>query len=188
MFPIGLQALSWSLSLGLLVSFFALLAAFLRRKDRAKAVKMPKVHITLYDCLLCGVALLVATAAVWFAIIRPLELPSSFTQLWLLPVSNHACAVSVGVQSFEAMPVSYRIVTSVNHAEVHTWTSIDLTPQGKWSQSLVVNPAEGKSIYIEAQLYRVATPDVVYRNVHLTFHVVTGSKRGQIQQQCSLGT
>src|SRR5712692_6614688 len=37
--PIGLQALSWTLSLGLITTVFALLAAFLRRKDIVKVAR-----------------------------------------------------------------------------------------------------------------------------------------------------
>src|SRR6266849_6745686 len=79
--PIGLQALSWTLSLGLITTVFALLAAFLRRKDIAKVARIPRRHITIYECILVGLAILLATAAVWASIIRPLEeAQPSFTQ------------------------------------------------------------------------------------------------------------
>src|SRR5229473_6559491 len=39
--PIGLQGLSWIISLGLIITIFALLVAFLRRKDAVKVVGIP---------------------------------------------------------------------------------------------------------------------------------------------------
>ena len=183
--PIGLQALSWTLSLGLITTVFALLAAFLRRKDIVKVARITKPRITIYKCILFGSAILVATVAVWFSIIRPLEPQPSFTQFWMLP-KNNSCAVSIGVHSFEATSVTYRIVMTANGSQVNTWSSIALAPQEKWDQSVSIKPGATGNIDIEARLYRADRPETVYRNVHLTLHSLKGSKDEQIQQ-CSIG-
>ncbi len=189
-FPIGLQALSWAFSLGLITTVFALLAAFLRRRDIAKVARATRLRITIYDGILFGLAILVAAAAIWLSIIRPLEPQPSFTQFWMLPTNpaNNSCAVSIGVQSFESASVTYRVVMTVNGSQAGMWSSIVLAPQEKWSRSVPVKPRAVSSLYIEAQLYRADTPGTVYRNVHLTFHNSTGTKNGQARHQCTLGT
>ena len=186
-FPIGLQALSWTLSLGLITTVFALLAAFLRRRDIVKVARAPRPRITIYDCILFGLAILVAAAAIWLSIIRPLEPQPSFTQFWMLPSkqADNSCAVSIGVQSFELTSVMYRVVMTVGGSQTNTWSSIVLAPQEEWSRSVPVKPGAASSLYIEAQLYRADTPGTAYRNVHLIFHISKGSKNGQVQQQCS---
>lgn len=186
--PIGLQALSWTLSLGLITTGFALLAAFLRRKDIVKGARNPKLRITMYECILFGLAILVATVAVWSSIIRPLEEPqTSFTQFWMLPAKNTSCAVLIGVHSFESTSVTYRVVMTINGAQATTWPSVVLAPQAEWNQSVSIKPGATDNIYIEALLYRANKPDTVYRNVHLTLHSLKGSNNGQTQQ-CSIGT
>jgi uncharacterized membrane protein len=189
-FPIGLQALSWALSLGLLTTIFALLAVFLRRRDIVQVTRVPRLRVTIYDGILFGLAILVATAAIWFAIIRPLEPQSSFTQFWMLPANqaNKSCAVSIGVQNFELTLVTYHVVMAVDGTQASSWSSIVLAPRKEWVRSVLLMPRLASSMSIEAQLYRVDKPDTVYRNVHLTFYIAAGSKDGQVQQQCTLRT
>ncbi len=185
---IGLQALSWTLSLGLITTVFALLAGVLRRKDSVKGARIPKPRITMYECILFGLAILVATLAVWSSIVRPLEEPQpSFTQFWMLPAKNTSCAVLIGVHSFESTSVTYRVVMTINGAQATTWPSVVLAPQAEWNRSVSIKPGTTDNIYIEARLYRADKPEAVYRNVHLTLHSLEGSNNGQTQQ-CSIGT
>jgi uncharacterized membrane protein len=186
--PIGLQALSWTLSLGIITTVFALLAVFLRRKDIVRVAMMPRPRITIYECILFGLAILLATLVVWSSIIRPLEEPQpSFTQFWMLPAKNNSCAVLIGVHSFESTSVTYRVVMTINGAQVTTWPSVVLAPQAEWDQSVSIKKGATDNMYIEARIYRGDKPDTVYRNVHLTFHSLKRSNNGQTQQ-CSIGT
>src|SRR5262249_37766376 len=89
--PIALQAMSWILSLGLITTVFALLAAVLRRKDTVKVARIPRPRITIYEFILYGLAILVATAAIWFSVIRPPATQADFTQFWMLPAKNNSC-------------------------------------------------------------------------------------------------
>ncbi|HVB62936.1 MAG TPA: DUF1616 domain-containing protein [Ktedonobacteraceae bacterium] len=182
--PVGLQASSWALALGLFTTVLTLLAVFLRQKDSARTASASKLHITIYDGLLLGLAIVVVIAAVWLAIIRPLDPQPSFTQFWMLPVRNDGCSVSIGVQSFETMSVAYRVVMTINHAQTDSWSSIVLSPQQTWSRSAVVTPENTSSLYIEALLYRTNEPGKVYRNVHITLYISTVSTNGQTQYQC----
>lgn len=187
MFPPGLQAQSWVLSLGLFTILCALLAVFLRRKNSVQISGMRGPRITISQGVLVGLAILITTTAIWFALIRPGEPPSSFTQLWMIPANqaNKSCAVSIGVQNFEVTPLTYRVVVLVNGAQTNTWSSIVLTPRKEWVQSVLLIPKLAHSMFIEAQLYRVDKPDTVYRTVHLTFYIAEGGKNRQIQQ-CTL--
>ncbi len=130
-FPIGLQALSWTLSLGLITTVFALLAAFLRRRDIVTIERVSRPRVTIYDCILFGLAILIATAAIWFSIIRPLQPQPSFTQFWMLPSNQTAnsCAVRIGVQNQESTTIEYRVVVIMNGAILHTWLSVVLAPR-----------------------------------------------------------
>jgi uncharacterized membrane protein len=187
--PIGLQASSWTLSLGLLTTLFALLAMLMRRKEHREVVNVPGIRIRPSDVILCGLAILIASSAVWFSVQRPLKPQPSFTQFWILPANqaHKSCAVSIGVQSFETASVTYSIVLTTNDGQTSTWSSIPLAPQSKWVHSVSITSGTTTSVFVEAQLYREDQPDVVYRNVHLTFQR-TIQKNEQVQQQCVTGT
>ena len=182
-FPIGLQALSWTISLGLVTTVFTLLAAYLRRRDHVKFKRIPRPRITIYKCILFGLAILVATAAVWFSVIRPQATQADFTQFWMQPSNQttNSCAVRVGVQSFEAISVTYRITMAVNGVQINTWPSVVLAPQEKWDQLVPIPPRSTSSVYVEAKLYKLDKPETVYRDVHLTLNSSGGSKNRKMQ-------
>lgn len=186
--PIGLNALSWVLSLGLIITVFAVLAMFLRRKDLPRVAQTQQARITFKDCLLFGLAMLVVTSAVWLAIIRPLNPQPSFSQFWILPANqaDKTCAVTAGLQSFETASVTYRVLITVNNTQTNTWSSIVLASQQKWIQLVAITPDASGSLYVEAQLYRTDQPNTVYREVHLTFHVSSINENGSVQQRCVL--
>jgi Predicted membrane protein len=184
--PIGLQASSWALALGLLTIIFTLLTALLRQRDSERIARVSGVRITASNGLLLGLAVIVIGASVWLAMARPLNPQPSFTQLWMLPAQNNSCSVSIGVQSFETTSLTYRVVLKINNTHTNNWSSITLSPQQKWSRSVSVTPGNTSSLNIQAQLYRADKPDTIYRSAHITFHVATIMKAGQIQNQCKL--
>lgn len=186
--PIGLQASSWALALGLLTAVFTLLAAFLRQKNTASSVSTPRVHVTVNHVVLLGLAIVVTIASVWLAVIRPLNPQPGFTQLWMLPAKNNDCSVTIGVQNIETTSVTYRVEMTINNTHAKSWTSILLSPQQQWSQSVAVTPGKASSLYIQTLLYRTDKPGTIYRNVHLRFHVATNTDNGQLQEECKLGT
>jgi uncharacterized membrane protein len=184
--PVGLQASSWALALGLFTTVLTLLAVFLRQKNRARTAMASRFHVTIYDGLLLGLSIVVVIAAVWLAIIRPLDPQPSFTQFWMLPARNNGCSVSIGVQSFETTSVAYRVVMTINHAQTDSWSSIVLFPQQTWSRSAAVTPGKASSLYVETLLYRTDEPGKVYRNDHVTLYISTVSTNGQLQYQCKI--
>jgi hypothetical protein len=145
------------------------------------------MRIRISDYVLVGMALLIAASALWFSIQRPSVPQPSFTQFWILPANaaSKSCDVSIGVQSFEATSVTYRVVMTANTGQTATWSAISLAPQSKWAQSVFIEPGTARSVSVEALLYRIDQPGVVYRNVHLTLHMVVPLD-GQVQQECTL--
>ncbi len=182
--PVGLQSLSWAVSLGVITTALSLLAAFFRRGTGLLINKGPsrRFHITVYECVLFVLAVAVAILSVLYSTISPNQQQhSGFTQMWILPSkqANHSCDILIGVHSFEATSVTYRIVMMINGTKVNTRSQIVLTPQQEWDQqmSLVLETAD--NIYVEIQLYREDTPGSMYRDVHLTLHSVRENKGRQ---------
>ncbi len=174
--PEGLQWQSWAFSLGLVTVVFALLA-YVRDKFAHVQGKSAHVwHIPLKEYALLGSALVVAALALWLAIIRPPQSQSApqsqpgFTQFWMLSSTqaNNSCAVLIGMHSFESAPATYRVQVMSNGTQVALWPSIMLTTQQEWDRVLPVSPAVGGSTVVDAQLYRLDQPGVIYREVHVT--------------------
>lgn len=153
-----------------------------------KNARIPRPRITIGECMLFGLAILIAAVAVWLSINRPVQPPPSFTQFWMLPSNqaNNSCAVSLGIESFESTYVMYHVVMTVNGTQVNTWSSIALAPQGNWVQSVPVKLAPAGTMYIETKLYRADKLKTAYREVHLTMHSVRESKNGQVKE-CTTG-
>lgn len=189
--PIGLQALSWALSLGILTVIFASLALFVRRRDTVTTGKVLRPRLALFDVLFLGLAAFVIINAIWLAAIRPPTPQPSFTQFWMVPAdpTHKVCAVTLGIQNFELSSIQYNISMTVNGERVTgNWSTIALDPQQKWTQAVSITPEAQNDLHVEARLYRADQPSTVYREVHLTFHVSAGLQNGQAQQQCTLGT
>ena len=170
--PMGLQWQSWTFSLGLVTVVFALLA-YVRDKSTHVQGKSAHVwHIPLKEYALLGSALVVVALALWLAIIRPPQSQAGFTQFWMLSSTqaNNSCAVLIGMHSFESAPTTYRVQVMSNGTQVGLWSSLMLTTQQEWDRVLPVSPAVGGSTVVDAQLYRLDQPGVIYREVHVTLH------------------
>ncbi len=139
-FPMGLQLQSWTISLGLLTTVFALLATYRRRRHRVKYQRRSRPRITIYEYIVLGLAIVEAFVAVWFSAIRP----------------------------FETTSVTYRIMVTANGTQVTSWPSIILANQQEWDRLVSVTPATSGSILVDARLYRLDKPETVYREVHVT--------------------
>jgi len=168
--PVGLQWQSWTFSLGLVTVVFALLA-YVRDKSAHVQGKSAHVwHIPLKEYALLGSALVVVALALWLAIIRPPQSQAGFTQFWMLSSTqaNNSCAVLIGMHSFESAPTTSRVQVMSDGTQVALWPSIMLTTQQEWDRVLPVSPAVGGSTVVDAQLYRLDQPGVIYREVHVT--------------------
>lgn len=197
--PLGLRPSSWSLFLACLTLVFAALVAYLRRKTEqpsssaSRLTPLPgiaptphveptpravsvsrKISTRLQAWLVCALALLVVAFSLVFSSSSVAQQPhAGFTQFWLLP-SNHpgaGCAVQLGIQSDEAITETYRVAMTANGAAINTWPSIQLAPHQQWNQSVSIHSIQPGPLSIEARLSLVKTPDVIYREVHITIYV-----------------
>jgi uncharacterized membrane protein len=185
--PIGLQAISWAIFLGLITIVFSLLRMFVGRKKVLSSGVSNWVRFRWHEVVLSSLAITVVILAIRYSVLNVLQQPQpGFTQLWILPSTNinKGCAVSIGVHSFESAPVTFRTLLKVNGTQVTMWSSINLAPQSEWDKVVSIKPDPSHSIYIEVQLYREDKPNIVYRDVHLTLYSAGRGKNGQ-EQGCT---
>jgi len=169
--PVGLKAISWAGLLGLLTIMFSLLVAYLRRGAAVNGARTPRARLSISGFILFGLATVIAVFSILYAALGVAQQPyPGFTQLWMLPAvqAGKNCAVRLGVRSFESTPVTYRLAMTVGGAGVTTWTSVVLAPQEEWNRLVPIPPVASDKVSVEAQLYRVYTPQTVYREVNLT--------------------
>jgi uncharacterized membrane protein len=171
--PVGLQATSWAVLLGLLTVVFSLLAVYLRRGVPASGTQPLRFRLSIYQGILFGLAISVAILSFVYIDVGVIQQPHpGFTQLWMLPEvqAGKSCDVRLGVRSFESTSVTYRITMTMNGAPVITWPSVVLAPQEEWDRLVPMPPTAAEEVYIEGQLYRLDKPAAVYREVHVTLH------------------
>jgi uncharacterized membrane protein len=171
--PVGLQATSWAVLLGLLTVVFSLLAVYLRRGVPASGTQSLRFRLSIYQGILFGLAISVAILSFFYIDVGVIQQPHpGFTQLWMLPEvqAGKSCDVRLGVRSFESTSVTYRITMTMNGAPAITWPSVVLAPQEEWDRLVPIPPTAAEEVYIEGQLYRLDKPAAVYREVHVTLH------------------
>ncbi len=187
LFSFGLQATSWTVSLGLISSFFALISVYLGQRSSIQIHLTPlKSGISRY--FLVGIAVTLVVFSFWYSTITIAQEPQQgFTQFWMLPAkqqSSQSCNISVGVRNFEATTTTYRIEMSINGTQAKSWTSVVLAPQQEWDQAIPVDTTASNTMYLEAQLYRADKPNSMYREVHMTLNKSLTSKDQKLQ--CTL--
>jgi uncharacterized membrane protein len=176
--PVGLQATSWAVLLGVLTVVFSLLAVYLRRGVPASGTQPLRFRLSIYQGILFGLAISVAILSFVYIDIGVIQQPHpGFTQLWMLPEvqAGKSCDVRLGVRSFESTSITYRITMTMNGAPVITWPSVVLAPQEEWDRLVPIPPTAAEEVYIEGQLYRLDKPAAVYREVHVTLHSCAAS-------------
>jgi uncharacterized membrane protein len=183
-FPVGLQAISWAIFLGILTTTFSLLVAYLRRRNPANGIQLPELRFRLHEYILFGLAITVMVLTIQYSAISLAQQPhSGFTELWLLPSAHidNRCTVRLGVHSFESTQVTYSIAMTVNGTQVHNWSSIALAPQKEWTQVVTLAPESIDNLHVAVLLYRLDRPEVAYRKAGLTLYLSSGSKNGNLQ-------
>jgi uncharacterized membrane protein len=185
LFPAGLRMLPWTLWLGALTTIFTLLA-FLRRQrapqPAEQRVQPQRIRVPFATFILFGMAALVIGLSVLYSVVGAEQQPHpGFTNLWIVPATqgSNTCAVSIGIQSFELAPTSYRVVVTGNKDQLANWTPISLVPEQQWVQLEPISVGNNTSMVILVQLYRLDKPAVVYRHTDLTLYV---SSKGTSKQ------
>lgn len=165
----GVRTELWTLWLGG-VTLVACLTALLRRPKQPISARRRLNFAIPFDQ---GVFIILVTLGVIVAMgiatsSAQQQKPSNFTQLWILPVDGeNSGTIRLGVTNMESVTIRYRLKLGSGSHVLREWQSIDLAPGEIWETTVSV---PGNSFYthtIEATLYRLDSPSVVYRWVAL---------------------
>jgi Protein of unknown function (DUF1616) len=168
--PWGLASGVWAgLFLGVTVA-----ASFVATRRRGRGMEPTKSSaaqrpIRIDHLALLGAAGLIAIAAVTLARSpRPVTGVVGYTMLWMTPVSPPGpTQVEVGFTSNELSEADFRLEVTVNGQALWGWDNIALAPGETWRHSLDLSQIPAQSGMVEARLYKLSTPDSVYRVVGL---------------------
>ncbi len=170
---VALRPVSWALMLAA-ITYYASLIAWLRRRSIGPA--LPAFNLSLAQAGTLGLAGLAVVAALSLA-----RVPSShavlegYTVLWVLPTdAADPPGVRIGITSMEFTPERYRLLVTVDGKPMRQWANISLGPGDKWEAIVPLSVQGTGPGKIEATLYRLDNPNVVYRQVSLWQGQVTG--------------
>lgn len=165
--PWGLQATGWALLLGA-VTLFASVIAWVRRPRHDGGGVRNRDMPSLRQAALLGLAGAMVIGAL--ALVRTPVSPQGlqgYTALWLLPsASGDQQSVLLGISSSEFATTRYRLQIEMNRRLIQEWPSIELGTGQRWEQQVEL-PAELPDGMVEAVLYRLDAPEVVYRRATL---------------------
>lgn len=167
--PFGVRTDSWIAVFVSAIAGTSLLAWLLRHRRRTMATVTYRVPIRIRQLLLMGVAVVLAGGALVLA--RTPAAPhnyAGYTMLWMIPMQDEgANHLQVGIDSKEFSPTQYKLDLLVDEEVAHEWARIQLDPNEQWQASLAINPEQLEVSTIAANLYRLDTPDELYRHVVL---------------------
>jgi uncharacterized membrane protein len=181
--PGGIQSISWALLLFLVVLGCCRSAALRREpagrarsrrragsgsdRDRDPAAPSP-LRLRLWDGLMLGAAVIAAAAAIVLAQ-TPVSATNArgYTELWMLPASDDAGSVLVGVASQEQRPLGYKLEVKVGAGPPSFEANLDLRPGEERVFSVPLEEAvPGRSrVRVDASLIRGDRFRRVYRRV-----------------------
>lgn len=191
-FPAGLRPLPWATWLALITAFFTLLASLRRGSPLAPvppagAGQPRSTRVRISEIALLGIATLVIVLSVVYSVLGAQRQPHpGFTNLWIVPTTQagNTCAVSVGMQSFERAPLTYRVVITTNNVQTASWDRISLAPDQQWQQTKILPVGNTvPALVVLVQVYRLDQPQTVYRHVDVTLYVTT--PQGSTVKHCS---
>jgi len=164
--PWGLHTWTWSVLLAT-VTVVAAQAALRRPGMTAGSVLGVAVPLRLNQGLLLGAAALVSVLAIGLAREGALSQHSTpFTQLWIQPEgSPDASMVRVGITNVESTTITYRLELKVAGSVAHVWEPVTLQNSEQWQATAQIYTVPARPV--EATLYRLDAPQVVYRQVLL---------------------
>jgi hypothetical protein len=161
----GLTRLPWGLTLSAIVLVFSLAAGWRRRRDVTGSSQPLKLGLKPVQILQILLAVVTAGAAVRIASIeQPPAGILGYSSLWMVPASNSSLTpLKIGVSSQEFTPQSYNLQLSVDAQVVKEWQGINLNPGAKWETQADLTGDLSQVKVIEARLYRVDEPNIIYR-------------------------
>jgi uncharacterized membrane protein len=160
--PWGLHTHTWAILLGG-ITLVNLAIAALRHQNTYDTNTIYRLPV--HQVLLLVSALLIGGVALNVAREGAAHPPGSgFTQLWMLPTDT-ATAVDVGIHNYEDQAETYRLIVSGTDFKIQSDFTLDKGEQ--WATTLELPVIRDSAQKIEARLYRLNSPDDVYRSTHL---------------------
>jgi uncharacterized membrane protein len=166
----GLRDKTWAIYLGSLVIILSLIA-FFRERNASATTPNPRTttRLSLVDSLLLTTALLITLGALVIANIPTAINPTqTYTSLWITPnqTDTNNLTVQLGLRSQEAEKKAYRLQLKSAGYIFHHISSVELEPGAEWSSEPIAMPNNlGEQNAIEVELFRLDTPEKVYRSV-----------------------
>ncbi len=169
---VGLQTKTWAITLATFTLCAGLIAWWRQSRRRTAPIAAPReapFRPSIREGLLFGLVILVAGAAIYLARMpTPPSGVSGYTLLWMIPANDGDWSnFRVGVDSKEFTPTSYRLQVTVDGQAVKEWPELNLAPGDSWQTSIELQATQAVSGSVEAVLYRLDSPDAVYRHVKL---------------------
>jgi len=90
----------------------------------------------------------------------------TFTQLWMIPCTERACDLEIGVRNYEWRPKEFRLELMANTRVVEAWT-ISLAHDEIWQTDVNLPADLPLGVTLLARLYRTEEPQLTYRFVTL---------------------
>jgi uncharacterized membrane protein len=166
----GLQATSWAIWLGGITVGCSCVALVLRHEY---ALERTPTWPVIRSYVRYGWPLALAAVVVIISIGLARDKASTqpypgFTQLWLVPYDNGpANAIRLGVYNQEGAPEQYHLRVEADGRQLLDWPMIQLNPGETWENVANLAIDRRSTAIIEAKLYRLDSPDTVYRYVTL---------------------
>ncbi len=167
----SLLAATWAIVLSGFTLCASAIAWWRRRRSHSADSLLPKPHfnLSLRDGLLFGLAILVAVAAIELARMpTPPQGVTGYTLLWMIPAGDgNANDYRLGVNSMEFSAASYRLQVTLDGKVIYEWPELQLAPGESWEAPIALQADRAPAGSVEATLYRLDNPGVVYRHVKL---------------------
>ena len=88
--------------------------------------------------------------------------------LWIQPVGHeNKNAVRLGISNLEFIPTKYKLQAMADNQIIQEWSDIQLTPGERWEVTITIPLHSSQISTVEALLYRLDAPDVIYRRATL---------------------
>ena len=166
--PWGLQPVSWSVLLGVLILVGSFGAALRRRNtiEQATAPKIPSPPLTWKNGLIFGLAALVAVIGIGLVLQNESKVRVEFTQLWAIPADeNGAYVLNIGIKNLERQTMNYDLYADEDGLKVQDWPKIVLAPGETWTGQLAFSKRPQN--VVQLSLTRLDAPSNVYRMVQV---------------------
>ncbi len=168
---IKLQSMAWASALAVITLIACGLAA--RLKPAAK-VEEPAARLSLHfdwrNVALLGVAVVIGGLAMGIARLpAPASGVSGYTTLWMIPARDGSAGkYEMGITNYEFDTVTYHLQLMADGHPLQDWPELKLAPGETWTSSIVLPSDRTTTGSIEAMLYRLDNPNVIYRQVKLS--------------------